>query len=304
MITTNQKEIVLITGASGMISKYLSQLLIKNDYDVRFLSRTKVADNQFIWNIAKKYIDSNALINVQHIIHLAGANISEKRWTKKRKKEILESRVQSTQLLFDEVHKHQIKLKSFISASAVGYYGTANKEIIFDEKSPNGNDFLALVCKLWEQEANLFSTLHNTRVVKLRFGVVLDSADGALAKIMKPISMGVGAVLGSGKQYIPWIHQEDLCNLLLFALKNNELDGVYNAVAPEHITNEELTNLIAKKLHKTIWLPNAPSFILKIVLGEMSSIILNGNMVSCKKLLSSQFTFKYPTIHKALDNLL
>jgi uncharacterized protein (TIGR01777 family) len=298
------KEIVLITGASGMIPKSIAQLLEHKGFEVRFLSRTKKASNQFVWDIDKKYIDPKVLINVQHIIHLAGANISEKRWTKNRKKEILDSRVQSTKLLFEEVQKHPIKLKSFISASAVGYYGTSTKNVLFTEESPNGNDFLAHVCKLWEHEADLFSTLNNTRVVKLRFGVVLDSNGGALVKMIKPISMGFGAVLGNGQQYIPWIHIEDLCNLLLFAIENNEINGVYNAVAPQQITNEQLTYLLSDKLHKTIWLPNAPGFVLKFIFGEMSSIILKGNRVSCQKLILSKFTFKYPAIDQALDNLL
>lgn len=298
------KEIVLITGASGMISKSIVQLLEHKGFEVRFLSRTKKASNQFIWDIDKKYLDPKALINVQHIIHLAGANISNKRWTTKRKKEILDSRVQSTKLLFEEVQKHKIKLKSFISASAVGYYGTTTKDVLFTEESPNGNDFLAHVCKLWEQEADLFSTLNNTRVVKLRFGVVLDSNGGALAKMMKPISMGFGAILGNGEQYIPWIHIEDLCNLLLFAIENNEINGVYNAVAPQQITNENLTYLLAKKLNKNIRLPKAPSFVLKLIFGEMATIILNGNRISSDKLVQSGFNFKYNTIEKSLNNLL
>ncbi|MDP3353174.1 MAG: TIGR01777 family oxidoreductase [Flavobacteriaceae bacterium] len=298
------KEIVLITGVSGMISKSVAMLLKLNNFEVRFLSRTKKASNQFVWDFSKNYIEPNALTNVQHIIHLAGANISDKRWTKKRKKVILDSRIQSTKLLFEEVQKHQISLKTFISASAVGYYGTTTKDVIFTEESPCGNDFLAQVCILWEKESDLFSTYKNTRVVKLRFGVVLDSNGGALAKMIKPITMGIGAVLGNGKQYIPWIHIEDLCQLLLYSLNNSNMIGSYNAVAPQHITNKQLTNLLAYKLHKRIWLPKAPSFILKLLFGEMSSIILKGNRVSCEKLLSSKFTFKYPKIDEALDNLL
>jgi uncharacterized protein (TIGR01777 family) len=304
MSYNNPKEIVLITGVSGMISKSIAKLLKLNNYEVRFLSRTKNASNQFVWDINKEYIDPNALLNVQHIIHLAGANISEKRWTKIRKKEIIDSRIKSTKLLFKEVQKHQISLKTYISASAVGYYGTTTDDVLFNEESPSGNDFLAKVCNLWEQEADHFSTYKNTRVVKLRFGVVLDSNKGALSKMIKPIKMRFGAVLGNGNQYIPWIHIEDLCQLLFYSLHNSDMIGSYNAVAPQHITNKQLTNLLANKLHKTIWLPQAPGFILKLLFGEMSSIILKGNRVSCEKLLSSNFTFKYPKIDEAIDNLL
>lgn len=298
------KEIVLITGASGMISKSIAQILNAEGYEVRFLSRSKKEDNQFVWDISKQYIDPNALINIQHIIHLAGANISHKRWTQNCKKEILDSRVQGTKLLYKEIQKHQIDLKTFITASAVGYYGTQKEDLLFTEESPNGNDFLALVCQLWEHEAEAFLSLKNTRVIKLRFGVVLNSNDGALAKMIKPIAMGFGAILGTGKQYIPWIHMEDLCQLLVYALKQTQVNGVYNAVAPQHITNKQLTNIIANKLHKTIWLPNVPSFILKLLFGEMSTIILKGNRVSSEKLLTTGFLFKYPTFNQALDSLL
>lgn len=298
------REIILITGASGMISNSLKKLLELNNFKVRFLSRTKKGDNQFIWDISKKYIDPNALKNVQHIIHLAGANISDKRWTKKRKEAILDSRIQSTKILFDEVQKNQISLKTFISASAVGYYGTTSKDVLFNEESPCGNDFLAKVCNLWEQEADRFSTYQNAKVVKLRFGVVLDANKGALSKMMKPIKMGFGAVLGNGNQYIPWIHIEDLCQLLLYSLQNANIKGTFNAVAPEHITNRQLTFLLAKKLQKTIWLPNVPNFILKLLLGEMATIVLNGNRISCDKILQSRFKFEFNSAEKALSDLI
>ncbi|MDP2089855.1 MAG: TIGR01777 family oxidoreductase [Flavobacteriaceae bacterium] len=297
------KEIVLITGASGMIAKKLATLLQQSNYEVRFLSRTKKNANQFIWNIAAGFIDPNALKDVEHIIHLAGANISDERWSNNRKKAILESRVQSTQLLYEKIKEENISLKTFITASAVGYYGTPKENVLFTEESSNGNDFLAEVCLLWEMEAEHFAALENVRVVKLRFGVVLDSSSGALAKMIKPIKMGFGAVLGNGQQYIPWIHLEDLCQLLLFSLKNTAMNGVYNAVAPQYLTNKELTYLLAKKLNRKICLPKIPKFVLRLILGEMASIVLKGNRISSKKLLSTGFTFNYPEIEKALDDL-
>jgi uncharacterized protein (TIGR01777 family) len=298
------KEIVLISGGSGMIAKNLADILIQKTYDVRFLSREKKTDNHFIWNIADGYIDPNALKNVSHIIHLAGANISNHRWTLNYKKAILDSRVQSTQLLFQKIKEEKIAIKTFISSSAVGYYGTSEEDILFTEESANGNDFLAQVCKQWEQEVDHFASIENVRVVKLRFGVVLDSSGGALAKMLKPIQLGVGAVLGNGQQYIPWIHAEDLSRLLLFSLENTKMKGVYNAVAPQHLTNKKLTLLLSKKLNKTIWLPNVPKFMMQLILGEMAGIVLNGNRVSCEKIVSNGFTFNYPEIEKALDELI
>lgn len=299
----NVKEIVLITGGSGMVAKNLAVLLFQKGYEVRFLSRTKKAPNQFIWNIAEGFIDPDALKDVDHIIHLAGANISEKRWTSNQKKIILDSRIKSTQLLFHKITSLKIALKTFISSSAVGYYGTAKSDRLFTEKSPNGTDFLANVCVKWEQEVEHFATLKNTRIVKLRFGVVLDANGGALQKMITPIKMGFGAILGNGQQYMPWIHIDDLCKLLIFSIENNAMQGVYNAVAPQHITNEELTLLLAQKLNKKIWLPKIPGFILKIMLGEMATIVLNGNRISCEKLLSNGFIFKFTTIEKALEAL-
>ncbi len=300
----SSKELVLITGASGMVAQSLANLLTTNGYEIRFLSRSKKAKNHFVWDIATDFIEVNALTDVQHIVHLAGANISEKRWTKKQKNIILESRVKSTQLLFKVIKQQNIALKTFISASAVGFYGTSKKDLIFKEDDLNGVDFLADVCKNWEEEADKFSTFKNIRVVKLRFSVVLASNEGALHKMMKPIKLGFGAVLGNGLQYIPWIHVVDLCRIILYSIENKAMKGVYNAVAPQHITNEAFTKHIAKKLDKKLWLPKAPAFVLKIILGEMATIVLNGNRVSCEKLVATGFTFQFPTIKKALDDLL
>ena len=298
------KEIVLISGGSGMIAKNLADLLTQKAYEVRFLSREKKADNQFIWNIAEGYIDTNALKDVNHIIHLAGANISNHRWTSNYKKAIIDSRVKSTQLLFQKIKEQKIALKTFISSSAVGFYGTSEEDVLFTEESPNGTDFLSKVCQKWEQETDAFASLKNVRLVKLRFGVVLDAKQGALQKMMKPIRLGVGAVLGNGQQYIPWIHAEDLSRLLLFSLENKGINGVYNAVAPQHLTNEKLTFLLAKKLNQKMWLPKIPKFIMQLILGEMGGIVLNGNRVSCEKIVSNGFSFNYPEIEKALDDLI
>lgn len=297
-------NVVLITGGSGMIAQELSSLLEQNGYEVRFLSRSKKTENHYVWKIKSGFIDRAAFKDVNHIIHLAGANISDKRWTKKQKKEILESRTDSTQLLFDTINNHQIKLDTFIATSAVGYYGTQKKDIEFTEDSPVGTDFLATVCNEWERISDNFKLIKNTRVVTLRLGVVLSKDGGAFEKMTKPILVNVGAALGSGEQYIPWIHLNDLCLFMKYVIENKAIEGIYNVVAPEHITNTEFTNRIAQKLNKKIWLPNIPSFILKLILGEMATIVLNGNKVSSKKLQSTAFEFNYPTVEKALNNLI
>lgn len=300
----NAKEIVLITGGSGMIAQRLSMLLENSGFEVRFLSRHKKSEKHFIWDIESGYIDAKVFDNLDHIVHLAGANISEKRWTNHRKKEILESRTKSTQLLFDAVKNYPNKIKTYIATSAVGYYGTTNQSIEFNEHSPSGTDFLASVCKEWEAVSIKFKTHQHIRVATLRLGVVLSQHGGALEKMANPIKLHMGAVLGTGEQQIPWIHIDDLCQLIKFIIENNQIEGVYNTVAPQHISNKEFTLLLAKKLQKKIWLPKVPAFVLKLILGEMATIVLNGNKVSSSKLCSTTFNFKYPTLSQALDSLI
>ena len=294
------KDIVLITGR-GMISNKLALLLSKEGYSVRFLSRTKAKDT-FIWDINSKYIQEGAFDGVKHIIHLAGENISTGRWTKKKRNRIIESRVQSSQLIFEYLNQNNINLDNFISASAIGYYGTFNSNKILNEKDNVGKDFLAEVCYKWEQMANQFTQVAvNTNIV--RIGVVFDKDDGAFSKIVAPIKKGLGAILGSGKQYIPWIHIEDLMQIFLFLIKNNFNNEIFNAVAPNFITNKELTKKIAFKLKKKLILPNIPKFALKIILGEMSSILLKGSRISSEKIIKVGYEFKYSAIEQLLDEL-
>ena len=238
------KEIVLITGANGLVAKELSKKLEK-EYTIRFLTRKKRTDNEFEWDVKNQTIDEKALENVSHIIHLAGANISEKRWTDERKKELISSRVDSAGLILKTLRKNNIKLKSFISASGINYYGTETTEKIFTENDGPGNDFLSEVVVLWERAADDFKEQNLAeRVVKIRTAVVLSEKDGALKKMIPTIKMGIGSPLGSGKQYIPWIHIKDICSIYEFALKNSELDGAFNATSPEHTTNENLTKKV------------------------------------------------------------
>ncbi|PWN71780.1 TIGR01777 family protein [Chryseobacterium phosphatilyticum] len=298
------KEIVLITGANGMIAKELAKK-IGNEYELRFLTRKKKRDNEFEWDLRKKTVDEAAFENVSHIIHLAGANISEKRWTDERKKELISSRIDSAALLRSILTQKEITLKSFISASGINFYGTKTTEKIYSESDPPGHDFLSEVVVLWENAADHFKE-HNIaeRVVKIRTAVVLSKNDGALKKMIPPIQYGVGSPLGSGKQYMPWIHIEDLCSIYEFALKNSGIHGAYNAVSPQHSTNAELTKEIAQVLKKPLFMPNVPSFILKLIFGELSTAILEGSRASSQKIQQAGFRFKYPELKDALSDLL
>lgn len=298
------KEVVLITGASGLIAKELAKK-IENEFEVRFLTRKKRQVNEYEWDITKGTIDESAFENISHIIHLAGANISEKRWTAERKKELISSRVDSAALLRNTLRKKEIKLKSFISASGINFYGTITTEKIYSETDPPGHDFLSEVVVLWERAADHFKEQNLAeRVVKVRTAVVLSEKDGALKKMLPPIKYGIGSALGSGKQYMPWIHIEDICSIYEFALKNTSFHGAYNAVSPQHTTNSELTKKIAEVLKKPLFMPNVPAFVLKILFGELANAILEGSRASSQKLQNAGFQFKFPDLYEALNSLL
>ncbi len=297
------KEIVLITGANGLVAKALADCLSEK-YEVRFLTRKKVKNNDFVWDINKGYIDEKALQGVNHIVHLAGAGIADKRWTDKRKKEIFDSRITSTKLLLNTLKNKNIKITSFISASAIGYYGTVSSNAIFDESSPKGDDFLSDVCYEWEQVSKDFSDtcIFQKRII-LRFGIILAKEGGALQKMLEPIKRNVGAVLGKGNQFMPWIHIDDLCDIITFAIGGELEDGVYNTVAPEHVANKDFTRLLASIYHKKIWLPNVPSWVIRLLFGKSSILLLEGTRVSSEKLMKSGYHFKFPTLKSALLDL-
>lgn len=297
------KKVILVTGANGMLAKQLGSFL-KNEYSVRFLTRKKTKENEYLWDIDKGFIDPEALVGVHTIIHLAGTSIASNRWSNKTKDLILSSRVESSELLLKELQKHQIKIETFISASATGFYGTKTTSEIFTEESPNGSDFLSEVCLKWENSANSF-LLNNIarRVVTVRTGIIFSKNEGALKKISNPIKYGVGAALGTGNQYAPWIHIHDLVKIYKFILEEEKCTGPINAVSPHQITNLELTKEIAKTLHKTLFLPKIPTFILKLLFGEMSLILLEGSQVSAAKIMDYGFTFEYEHLSDALKNL-
>ena len=292
------KEIVLITGGNGFVANFLKRKLAA-DFQVRLLVRKPEAENQYHWDIQNKTIDPAALAGVDHIIHLAGANIFEKRWTDKRKKEIISSRIDSAQLILDTLKKNEQTIQSFVSASAIGYYGAVTTEKIFVETDPPGQDFLSHVVQLWEQAADQFLQQKIAqRVIKIRTAVVFADKNSALQKITTPIKYYVGAPLGSGQQYMPWIHIQDLCAVYEKALKDKAIFGSYNAAAPQHLTNREITQIEAKKLHKPLWLPAVPASILRLVLGEAACMILEGSRVSSQKLKDQGFSFQFETLEE------
>ncbi|WP_369049009.1 TIGR01777 family oxidoreductase [Tenacibaculum sp. UWU-22] len=298
------KEVVLITGANGTVAKSVSKIL-QNNFEIRYLTRKSKRENEFEWDVENKFIDSNAFTNVKHIIHLAGAGIADKKWSKKRRKTILSSRVDSSKLILNTLTQQHLKINSFISASAIGYYGTQTSTTIYSEDMNKGNDFLGDVCFKWENVAKEFQKQGVCeRTVILRLGIVLSKEGGALKKMMTPIKYYVGAALGSGKQYMPWIHITDLSYMIKYALENSSLKGVYNAVSPEYITNQKFTATLAKEMKKPMFFLNIPSFILYLIFGERATLLLKGSRVSSKKIIREGFKFKYNDLKSALQNLL
>ena len=287
---------VLITGATGLIGTQLTKTLLTEGISVHYLTTRKSAIIQepnhrgFFWNPSEKHIDVNAFKDVTAIIHLVGATIS-KRWTSSYKKVILESRTQTGQLLYDTLQNIDHSITHFISASGISVYPSHQNKLYNEEETDLATTFLGDVVVAWEATADKFSTL-GLRVAKIRTGVVFDKDKGAFVKMKQPIEKGFGAVIASGNQWLSWIHIEDMANLYVHVLKNG-LHGVYNAVAPNPVTNAHVTNIIATALRKKIWLPNVPAFMLKLLLGEMASLVLESQLVSSKKIENTGFVFQY-----------
>ena len=298
------KEVVLITGANGVLAQHLEKVL-ENTYTIKFLTRKVKEKNEFLWDINKNYIDPEAFTDVNHIIHLAGSSIADKSWTKERKQMIYSSRIDSAQLILEELKKNKLTIETFISASAIGYYGTETTDTILTEKSPTGNDFLSDVCNKWEHATHSFlSDNVANRTAIVRIGIIFATNEGALKKIIQPIKLGVGSGIGTGNQWMPWIHISDLCGIFKFILTHKEINGTFNAVSPEHITNIGLTRKIAKVLKRKILLPNIPKFVMKLIFGEMSVILLEGSRVSSEKIVKRGFNFEYENLDTALRNIL
>lgn len=296
---------VLITGASGLIGNRLTNLFLERGYEVVHLSRNAKTGKvrAYAWDISSGTLDEQAFNGVDAVIHLAGAGVADKRWTSARKREILDSRVKSTRLLANFLVTQRHRVKTFISASAIGYYGFGLTNEVFTEESKPGTDFLARVVTEWERGVQVVQTL-DIRTVLLRIGIVLSNKGGALKEMARPIRFGFGAPLGTGKQYLSWIHIDDLCNMFVFAMENEGLAGIYNATGTQPVTNAEFTQAVAGELKKPMWLPAVPPFVLKLLLGEMADMIINGSVVSSQKIQRAGFQFQYTELGVALKHLL
>lgn len=296
---------VLITGGSGLVGQELTKILINRSYRVIWLSQRKnlvgIAPSHH-WDYTKKEIDTEALKQADIVIHLAGENIGSGRWTTEKKDKIIKSRVESANLLLETLKALNKTPDVFISASAVGIYGNSVTDEIFEEKDvPDVNDFLAIVSREWEKAALRFKDELNCRTVMLRTGMVLSESSPAFKKILFPAKFGLGAPMGNGKQYMSWIHIQDLCELYIKAIEDTSMQGAYNAVAPQHITNAEFMKAFAKVLHRIILLPFIPTFLIRLMLGEAADMVLGGSRISSDKILGKGYTFQYPEVEKAIQ---
>lgn len=297
---------ILITGGNGMVGRHLTKLLQKEGHEVGWLVRKVERESgvrYFLWNVERGELDKECFAWADVIIHLAGAPVADKRWSVSRKKEIIDSRVKSSALLANAIKTADKFPKTVIGASGTGYYGSINSDRVFVETDPPYTDFLAECCRLWE-EGERSLVRDDARLVILRIGVVLSNEGGALPKLVTPVKYFVGAPLGSGKQIMKWIHIDDLCALFLKAITDSSLQGVYNATAPDSITNKEFTKAVGRAIHRPVFLPAIPTFAMKLLLGEMHVIVTTGSAISSEKLIAAGFKFRYTKVDDALKNLL
>ena len=288
----------------------LSNALLAKGYKVIILTRDTAGREQTgsviyaKWDVKKQEIDTTAIQAADHIIHLAGAGVVEKKWTEAYKKEIQDSRTESSRLIIEALKNNLNKVKAVISASAIGWYGADHDHALsFTEETPPDNSFLGQTCKLWESGIEPVSGL-GKRLVKLRIGIVLSNDGGALVEFKKPLRFGVAGILGNGKQIVSWIHIDDLCKLFIDAMENENLSGSYNAVAPNPVSNKTLTLTLAKTMRGKFYIPmHVPEFVLKLMMGQRSMEVLKSTTVSCKKIQDTGFEFNFKTIEAAITNL-
>jgi uncharacterized protein len=296
---------ILIVGGSGLIGLRLTHLLQSKGYEVAHLTRTLSAQSpckQYLWNVEKQTIDDNAILEADYIINLAGAGVADARWTTKRKALIISSRTQSAKLINDTILRLQKTPKAYISAAAIGYYGDAGQDLV-DEQTVQGQGFLAESCVAWETAAH---TLEQTsaRVVIVRIGIVLSTLGGALQQTINPLRFGLASYFGRGAQYYSWIHIDDVCGIFINAVENEALQGVYNAVAPNVVSNKIFTKVLKKCYGGFSILMSVPNFVLKIMLGEMSAVVLTSSNVSAAKILKTGFKFQFSDLSLALNDVL
>ena len=298
---------ILIAGATGLIGKELVEECLDLGIKIHYLTtrKNKLENKEeyqgFYWNPSKEIIDDAAFKGVSAIINLAGASVS-KRWTSSYKKEILSSRTQTANLIYNTLKKLEHSVAYYISASGISIYPSSFTNLYQETSNEEAQTFLGEVVKSWETAADQFSDL-NIKVAKVRTGIVLSEKGGALQQMVKPIKLSVGAPLGSGEQWKSWIHINDMARLYIYILKN-QLTGVYNAVSPNPVTNKKMTHIIAHYYDKPLWLPNIPKFMITILLGEMGSIALESQLVSSEKIVKEGFQFQFVNLENALEDLL
>lgn len=292
---------ILITGGTGFIGKELQKQLKESGHEVVILSRR---GGDFLWNPDKGEMDGRALEGVDAIIHLAGAGIAEKRWTDSRKEELIQSRVQSSQTLYQALKQHSHQVKTLVSASGIGYYGADTGEKLCEENSEPGHDFIASCTQAWESSLQGIEGL-GIRVVKFRIGLVMGNGGGIFPVLQKPIRWFVGANIGTGKQWQSWIHLQDLISMFQWALQEKSMNGVYNAVAPEPLRQSDLNKQLARAMHRPLFLPAVPAFVLRLVLGEMALLVTGGNLVSSNRIQKEAgFSFRFVRFSEALKDLI
>jgi uncharacterized protein len=302
---------IIITGATGLIGKRIIPLLMEKGYSIIIFTRNiesaqKKIDNESIayikWDYTKpiddiiKYIDGS-----YSIINLAGASIGGKRWNDSYKQLIYDSRVKTTKKITEAISKCKNKPECLINTSAIGYYGTTGKEIL-NEDSPEGSDYLAVLCKDWESAA-FEAEKSGVRVITLRIGIVLDRNEGALKKFLLPFKLFAGGHQGSGNQWISWIHIDDLISLIFYSLENKGIIGAVNCTSVNPVTNKEFSKTLGKVLHRPSYFP-VPGFVLKIAVGDFTEYLLKGRKVIPEKALKNGYKFQFEVIEKALLNLL
>ncbi len=296
---------ILITGGSGLIGTALTNALLNEGQEVRHLGRSKGRRDDvrsFLWSVENSTVDEEALRGVDHIIHLAGAGIADKRWTKARVQVLIESRAASARLLLREADRIGVAPKSFVSAAGVGYYGAVTRSREFTEEDPPATDTIGRISSAWEAAVDEWAGI--CRTVKLRTPIVLSAKGGALKQLLRPVRFGLGSPLGTGEQWMPWIHMDDLVRFYLKAIFDEKLVGVYNVSNGQDVSNAEFLWTLARVVGRPFFLPPVPGFLLRVVLGEMASIVLEGSRVSNQRSLSTGFRYEHRELEPALRDLL
>lgn len=298
---------ILITGGTGLIGKELIPILIQKGHEVALLSRksgifrvNNLEIKKFKWNPEKSEIDKNALLEIDYIIHLAGKNLLC-RWTKKNKSKIIQSRVNGAQLLINTIKEENINIKKFISAGGIGYYSETHGKAVSEHENP-GKDFPAIVCQKWENVLDDLDTVNIKKCI-FRLGVVLSSKGGAYKTMKKPFSLGLGAAVGNGKQFFPWIHIKDVTKAFLQSIEDEDTFGVYNLCSPGQCSNAYFSQSLAKSLKKPFFMPNTPAFLLRLMFGKNSILLTTGIRASLDKILNTGFAFDFADLDSALIDL-